>query len=100
MAAGSGTSSAERASHPGGRQQAEPPPDLQSAEPYPVGVRAEARGQDLACADEWDPSGIPLCRNHGCLNTKGLWSLHVFRVRMAVPNFGGRRSDSPPTEPH
>ncbi|WP_218821491.1 hypothetical protein, partial [Xanthomonas oryzae] len=45
--------------------------------------------QDLACADEWDPSGIPLCRNHGCLNTKGLWSLHVFRVRMAVRNFGG-----------
>ncbi|MGD3047018.1 IS30 family transposase, partial [Xanthomonas oryzae pv. oryzicola] len=33
--------------------------------------------------------GIPLCRNHGRLNTNGLWSLHVFRVRMAVRNFGG-----------
>ncbi|RBF02264.1 hypothetical protein BRN00_22895 [Xanthomonas oryzae pv. oryzae] len=55
MAAGSGTPSAERASHPEGCQQAQTPHDLQSAEPYPVGVRAEARGQDLACANEWDP---------------------------------------------
>ena len=88
MAAGSGTSSAERASHPGGRRQAETPHDLQSAEPHRVGVRTEARGQDLVCANEWDPSGIPLYRKHGRLKAKGFWSLHFFRIRMAAHNFG------------
>ncbi|SON77725.1 hypothetical protein XAP6164_5740001 [Xanthomonas phaseoli pv. phaseoli] len=75
---GSWTSSVERASHPGGCQQAETPHDLQSAaaEPYPAGVRPEVRGQDLARADEWDPSGIPFYRKDGRLKTKGLWSLH------------------------